>query len=114
VLSFLLFAGYHRLWLAADTPPSRLAASLPARPPEPRLQDHPAQELTEFRARERQTLHSYGWVEPNAGVVRIPIERAMELVLARGLPVRAGEGNGPSPAQGRTRGKGMREAAQKP
>ena len=89
VITFLLFAGYSRIWISRDTPPSRLASTLPARPPAPRLQDYPAQELKEFHAREQEALHSYGWVEPNAGVVHIPIERAMELTLERGLPSRA-------------------------
>jgi hypothetical protein len=54
-------------------------------------------------------LEGYGWVDRQAGVVRLPIERAMELVLERGLPTRpeaeregfrdAGEG-GPSDANG--------------
>lgn len=95
-LSFLLFAGYNRLWLAGDTQPSRLAAGLPTHPPGPRLQEKPAQDLTEFHARESETLNSYGWVEPNAGVVHIPIDRAMDLVLQRGLPVRENQSNGES------------------
>ena len=33
-------------------------------------------------------LNSYGWVDPKAGVVRIPIDRAMDLLLQKGLPVR--------------------------
>ncbi len=33
-------------------------------------------------------LHSYGWVDQKAGVVRIPIDRAMTLLLQRGLPAR--------------------------
>lgn len=33
------------------------------------------------RARQRQLLESYGWVDRDAGLVRIPIERAMELYL---------------------------------
>jgi hypothetical protein len=37
---------------------------------------------------EEKTLHSYGWVDQRAGVVRIPIDRAMELVAQRGLPTR--------------------------
>ena len=37
---------------------------------------------------EEQTLHSYGWVDQQAGVVRIPIDRAMELLAQRGLPTR--------------------------
>ena len=33
-------------------------------------------------------MHSYGWVDQQAGVVRIPIDRAMELLAQRGLPTR--------------------------
>jgi hypothetical protein len=33
-------------------------------------------------------LQSYGWIDQQKGVVRIPIERAMELTAERGLPVR--------------------------
>jgi len=57
-------------------------------PPEPRLQTNPRQDLSDFRAREDQLLSSYGWVDKNAGVVRIPIDRAMKLTLERGLPAR--------------------------
>jgi len=57
-------------------------------PPEPRLQTNPRQDLSDMRAREEQALQSYGWVDKNAGVVRIPIERAMQLVVERGLPTR--------------------------
>jgi hypothetical protein len=64
-------------------------------PPEPRLQgmpEHqnlPAEDIKEFRKRENAELNSYGWViQPSggqAGVVRIPIERAKELIVERGL-----------------------------
>ncbi len=92
--SFLIYAAYSKLWTAQDArnQPSRLEATLPVRPPEPRLQVIPAQDLSEFRARQGEELHSYGWVEPAAGVVHIPIERAMELTLERGLPAREAQG----------------------
>jgi hypothetical protein len=48
------------------------------------------QNLQKFRAEEEHLLTSYGWVDQNAGVVRLPIDRAKELLLERGLPVRAG------------------------
>ncbi len=54
--------------------------------PEPRLQVAPAADLGALRAHEESILHSYGWVDRPAGVVRIPIERSMELLLQRGLP----------------------------
>ena len=61
-------------------------------PPEPRLQAVPAQDLEAFRARELERLSTYGWVDRQAGVVHLPIERAMELVAKDGLPVREGGG----------------------
>jgi hypothetical protein len=54
-------------------------------PPEPRLQTNPRQDLIELRAKEDKVLYSYGWVDKNAGVVRIPITEAMKLTVERGL-----------------------------
>ncbi|MCI0352795.1 MAG: hypothetical protein L0Z53_25520 [Acidobacteriales bacterium] len=56
--------------------------------PEPRLQPNAAEDLAKFREQEYRRLTSYGWVDQNAGKVHIPIERAKELTLERGLPVR--------------------------
>jgi hypothetical protein len=58
-------------------------------PPEPRLQTTPKQDLRDLRAAEAATLNGYSWVDRNAGVVRIPIDSAMKLTIARGLPTRA-------------------------
>lgn len=59
-------------------------------PPEPRLQTNPRQDLSDLRAQEDAILKSYGWVDRNAGVVRIPIDEAMKLAVRRGLPARQG------------------------
>ena len=56
--------------------------------PEPRLQPNAAEDLVQYREAEHRRLNTYGWVDQNAGVVHIPIERAKELTLQRGLPVR--------------------------
>jgi hypothetical protein len=56
-------------------------------PPPPNLQAQPQLDLAEFQARQAAILSSYGWVDRRAGIVRIPIERAMDLVAERGLPV---------------------------
>jgi len=61
-------------------------------PPEPRLQAVPAIDLDRFRERESERLTTYGWVDRQAGVVHLPIERAMEIVAKEGLPVREGGG----------------------
>jgi hypothetical protein len=83
-------------------PQAVAATAAAARLPYPRLQVSPPLDLQSFRAWEEAQLHSYGWVDRSAGVVRIPIERAMDLVLPEGLPTRAGSnGNqvGPSSFQ---------------
>lgn len=59
-------------------------------PPEPRLQTTPRQDLQDLRTAEQEILTTYGWVDRNAGVVRIPIDEAMKLTLQRGLPAREG------------------------
>lgn len=58
-------------------------------PPYPRLQVSPPMELRNFRAKEDQVLTTYGWVDKSKGVVRIPIDRAMDLILERGMPATA-------------------------
>lgn len=56
--------------------------------PTPRLQtDDGNQDLADLHAREDLLLEHYSWVAAPGGKVRIPIERAMELVVQRGLPV---------------------------
>jgi hypothetical protein len=91
VVSLLLMWGLFYLLLAErrssiDIPLPPLAAS--QEPPEPRLQAVPKDELETLRLEEETLLNGYSWVNKEAGVVRIPIERAMELTLERGLPER--------------------------
>ena len=61
--------------------------------PEPRLERNERIEINDFRLKEEQTLNSYGWIDEKAGVVHIPIERAMQLIAQRGFPTtpKAGE-----------------------
>ncbi len=42
--------------------------------------------LAAFRAQEEALLSSYGWVEKDKGLARIPIEDAMRIVAEHGLP----------------------------
>jgi len=63
-----------------------LVKERPQLPPEPRLQVLSAQDREQVRTAEESVLHSYGWVNPLSGIVRIPIERAMQLIVERGLP----------------------------
>ena len=52
-------------------------------PPEPQLQADPLRDLEAHRAWESAQLERYEWIDRQAGVVRIPIERAMALLAAR-------------------------------
>ncbi|HEX6885792.1 MAG TPA: hypothetical protein VF530_20630 [Planctomycetota bacterium] len=74
----------------AATPPSPLR-DLRRAHDAPVLQSVPARELLQHRAWEEEQLHGTAWVDPVNRVVRIPIERALEKVLAEGFPVRARE-----------------------
>ncbi len=58
-----------------------------ARFPPPQLQSSAAEELEKFRAAEDRKLSSYEWVDRNAGIVRMPIDRAMQMVAERGVRV---------------------------
>jgi hypothetical protein len=87
-LLFAYFASRESQLAARDFP---LAAEQQNRlPPEPRLQTNPKQDLADLRRREEIILNSYGWVDRNAGIVRIPIGEAMKLTVERGLPAREG------------------------
>jgi len=76
--------------------------------PQPRLESDETTEINAFRMQEEQTLNSYGWVDQQAGVARIPIDRAMALLAQRGLPTRPQAGVTP-PSDVNT----AREAARK-
>ena len=57
--------------------------------PNPKLEEDERGQLNGIRLKEEQTLSTYDYIDKNAGTVRIPIERAMDLIAQRGLPVRA-------------------------
>ncbi len=63
-------------------------------PPEPRLQSDPRADLLAMRAAENEQLTKLAWVDKAKGTVQIPIDRAMDLLIAKGLAARPG----PSPA----------------
>ncbi len=64
----------------------------------PKLVASEPQALAEFRANEETLLTSYGWVEKDKGLARIPIEHAMRIVAAQGLPKFEAEPGAATPA----------------
>jgi hypothetical protein len=91
VIVWGLFVYFNTREQGAELPAFPLAATQEHRlPPEPRLQTNPREDLRDLRDAEQETLTTYGWVDRNAGVVRIPIDDAIKLTLQRGLPSRQG------------------------
>ena len=83
-------------------PPLGLVSAPNLRPlerfPAPQLtvDDDHAQRVALYAVQNRK-LNSYGWQDRSNGIVHIPIERAMDLVVQRGLPTRT---NGVSETDG--------------
>jgi hypothetical protein len=83
---WLLFDAFAARRIERAEPRFPLAAHEgPRLPPEPRLQQFPREDIMNFRLREEGALDQYGWVDKDAGVVRVPIQDAMRLVLERRL-----------------------------
>jgi hypothetical protein len=82
-------------------PPASPFEDVRTLPPEPRLQTTAPLDLKDYRADQDKVLESYGWVDSQAGVVRIPVDRAMDLLLQKGYPVR---GSSPVIGQANTPG----------
>jgi hypothetical protein len=57
--------------------------------PQPRLETDERTQLTDYIQKQDQKLLTYDWIDKDSGTVRIPIDRAMDLIAQRGLPVRA-------------------------
>jgi hypothetical protein len=88
---FRYFVGHQGLG-----PPASPFENVRTLPPEPRLQVTAPLDLKQYKTAQDGILNSYGWVDRQAGVVRIPIERAMDILLRRGFPVRTATPEKPS------------------
>jgi len=66
--------------------PAIVKMQAPREPPEPRLQPNPQLDMKKMLQEENQILTQYGWVDPDRGIVRIPVERAIDIAAQQGLP----------------------------
>jgi hypothetical protein len=82
----LVYFQHHQTYSAPQSAISR-GRILPP-PGVPQLQAHPDKDLQVYLKNQRKILDSYGWVDRKNGVVRIPIQRAMNVLLQKGLPAR--------------------------
>jgi hypothetical protein len=93
-----IFWRFEAAALRADSPQSLVVGDQTIPPPV--LQDDPAADLAVLRRDEERRLSSYGWIDSQQRSVRVPIERAIEILSKRGLP----EPEGPrKPAQAQER-----------
>jgi hypothetical protein len=68
---------------AAQREPSPQAAARERAAVAPRLQVQGFNELREMREAENRVLNSYAWIDRKAGIVQIPVERAMEILAEK-------------------------------
>jgi hypothetical protein len=88
----LLMGVFHYYITADRTVPPRVtehvATDASKQPPAPQLEQTPILDLQRERAAEDRILSSYSWVDKQNGIVRIPIDKAIDLLVQKGLPVR--------------------------
>lgn len=56
--------------------------------PAPSLQTTPWTDLKKFRAEQLSHAESYGWVDEKLGIAHVPVAKAKEMLLKKGIPVR--------------------------
>lgn len=88
IVALSLLVGVFRYLQSLDTGTTTRVVRAPKLPPAPVLESTPVLDLRGIRVAEEQSLHTYGWVDQPKGVVRIPIDRAIDLLAQRGLPSR--------------------------
>lgn len=86
VVAMRLFLGGMAAGGAAAGPVHALAEERTV-PPGPRLQIEPSDAVSVARSLAESRLGRYAWIDREGGVIQIPIERAMELLLERGFPL---------------------------
>ena len=103
VFTLLVSWGLFRYFSAEQVNPAPASPFAGTRqlPSGPQLQVNPRQDYLKFHEDQEQSLESYAWENRAAGTVRVPIDRAMELLLQKGIPV-AGETSNAAAGQART------------
>jgi hypothetical protein len=90
---YFVFEHFKHVRAEQSMPPLPIAAHGLPEPPEPRLQQAPRRDLREFEAGQSAELSRYHWVDRQKGTVAIPIDRAMDLLVQRGIPPEKGAPN---------------------
>ena len=110
-LSLLVTYGLFRYFYRGETRTRPLPSPLSYTrepTPEPRLSIEPGKDLKTLRSEEDTLLKSYGWIDREKGIVRIPIDRAIELLAERGLPTRSAKNEAGSTVNQQSRKEGRK------
>lgn len=81
--------------------------------PAPQLETDERRQLDDIRTKEEQTLSTYDYIDQKAGTVRIPIDRAMDLIAQHGLPTRSQTSTDNGATEQATKQKGTGEKGNK-
>jgi hypothetical protein len=89
VATALVSWGLFRYFSKRPPPPASVSPFADTRqlPLGPQLQVNPRQDWLKYREQQEQSLETYEWENRGAGIVRVPIEHAMDLLFQKGLPV---------------------------
>jgi hypothetical protein len=99
LISIAIVTGVFKLFESQQHTANELAQKYPLavgrqkEPPTPHLQNQPFKDIYMLRQGENEKLGSYGWVDKDGGIARLPIDRAMEVMLQKGFPARTEGGN---------------------
>jgi hypothetical protein len=81
-------------------PPASPFVNVREIPTGPLLQVAPHVDLQTYCEDQEQQVNTYGWIDQPGGVVRLPVDRAMDLLLERGLPTRPASEAPPTTSSG--------------
>lgn len=86
ILAAIVTIGIFRYLHDTYKPDVAAKEAQPQIPPEPRIEVAPAEQIQALRAHEDHVLTSYSWVDQKSGTVRVPIDRAIDMLAQKGLP----------------------------
>jgi hypothetical protein len=117
VLTLILFGTWRlfRRYAVAEQGPAPASpfANVRQIPPGPDLEVNGRADLMKIYAKQQRELETYSWEDRKAGTVRVPIERAMDLLLQKGLPV-VSSGAKDEAAPGDSASKNLNDTASAP
>jgi hypothetical protein len=82
---FVLVIGIFRYFYSSYSTAESIKQAQPVIPPEPRIEVAPYEQLQQLRVKEDHILNSYAYVDKGSGVVRVPIDKAIDMLAAKGL-----------------------------